>query len=270
MVSDVKSDLPCWEDTMPHFSTREKGDRITAMPLNAPGMLTFFAVATFILWVPAGVGGALYCHTLSHGGKEPWLLGVGSIFYMFLPSIVTSITTDEARNFFGQRTTAKRISAIPAFTGAGVGILGAAIWVGGSSRAWLALASAGCGVVAAVATLAAWRGIRYTRDRQTWMAWLRHHGERTHGVLREISFLEKWSDTHPLFTVVVEFSTESGPRRVEANMITAKRRVPRKGTAVVVTLSPNDSRAEVHIELDYAQRPEFDPAAWKYSQPSGN
>ncbi|MCV7279193.1 hypothetical protein H7J88_05985 [Mycolicibacterium flavescens] len=264
----TQSDTPCWEDSMPHFSVREKGDRITAMPLAASGMLSFFAVATFLLWVPTGAVGTLLAYRVSRQIVDPWWMMAGAALYTFLPLTVTSITTDEARNAFGQRATAKRISATPAFAGLGAGILAAAVWAGGITGAVLAIVGAGCGIAAAVSMLAAWKGIRDTRARLAWMAWLRRHGQRAPGVLREVRFLKKWSDENPLFTVVVEFATERGPQRITANMVTTRHRVPRNDSAVVITRVPGDPGAEVLIDLDPTGRPRFDPDTTKYVQPS--
>lgn len=271
MTSEISSAIegPAWEDTLPHFSVSEKGNRITAPPLDAPGMLGLFAVVTFVLWIPSGAGAALFFYGVrEHSPPAVWQW-VATVLYTFLPGLLIGLTADEARNRFGQRTTANRIAAIPAFAGVAVGLLIVALWVGGFDGGIIALASVACWIGATVATTTAWAGMRYTGRRQAWMASMRHHGSRTPGVLRDVTFLERWSDSQPLFTVVVEFATETGTRRVTANMVTTTKRVPRPGAAVVVTRAAHDPHGEVLIELDLTKQPEFDRNSAKYSQPSG-
>ncbi|MCV7289396.1 hypothetical protein H7J87_29110 [Mycolicibacterium wolinskyi] len=271
MTSEISSAIesPAWEDTLPHFSVSEKGNRITAPPLDAPGMLGFFAVVTFVLWIPSGAGAALFFYGVREQNPPAVWQWVASVLYTFLPGLLIGLTADQARDRFGQRTTANRIAAIPAFSGVGVGLLIVALWVGGFDGGIIALASVACWAGAAIATTSAWAGIRYTRRRQAWMASMRQYGIRTPGVLRDVTFLERWSDSRPLFTVVVEFAAESGAQRVTANMVTTTRRVPRPGAAVVVTRAPHDPHGEVLIEFDFTKEPEFDRNAAKYTQPSG-
>lgn len=270
MIHD--NEAPIWEDTLPHFSTSEKGNRITALPLNSPGMLGFITIVTFALWVPASAAGTLFFHNAirpESGAPEAWQ-GILIVLYSFLPCILIGTTSDEARDRFGQRKTANRVAAIPAFAGVAVGLLIAGLWVGGFRGGIIALASVLCSLGAGGATLAAWAGIRKTRRRQAWISSMRHYGKRSPGVLRGVDFLQKWSRSDPQFTVIVEFTGESGPQRINANMTTTTCRVPQPGSPVVVTLAPDDPHGEVLIELDYTNTPEFDPNHAKYSQPSGS
>ncbi|MHC9293620.1 hypothetical protein ACRCUN_14190 [Mycobacterium sp. LTG2003] len=271
MTGEISSaiETPAWEDTLPHFSVSEKGNRITAPPVDAPGMLGLFAVVTFVLWIPSGAGAALFFYGVSEHNPPAVWQWIATVLYTFLPGLLIGLTADEARDRFGQRTTANRIAAIPAFSGVGVGVLIVALWVGGFSGGIIALTSVACWAGAMIATMSAWAGIRYTRRRHAWMASMRHYGSRQPGVLREVTFLERWSDSRPLFTVVVEFATESGAQRVTANMVTATKRVPRPGAAVIVTRAPHDPHCEVLIELDFAKQPQFDRDSAKYAQPSG-
>lgn len=256
-----------WEDTMPHFSVSEKGNRITAPPLNAPGMLGFVAVVTFVLWIPSGAGAALFFWGVSEHNPPAVWQWIVTVLYTFLPALLIDLTSDEARDRIGQRATANRVAAIPAFAGGAVGLLIAALWVGGFSGGIIALASVVSSMGAAIATVTAWAGLRYARRRQTWMASMHHNGMRIPGVLREVTFLQKWSGGNPQFRVTVEFVGQPGPVSVTANMVTTKRRVPLRGTAVVVTRALDDRHSEVLIEL--ADNPEFDRAHAKYEQPSG-
>ncbi|MBU8810163.1 hypothetical protein [Mycolicibacterium goodii] len=270
MAHETVDELPGWDEHLPHFSTHEKGDRITTLPFG-PSLLTFFAVVSGLLYVPAGVGGVLFFNSLrQHTSQFIWWLGVLYILYTFLPLLVSGIVTDEATKVVGQRWTAKRIATVPALAGTGLGILGAAIWIGGPTGGWVALAAAACGVIAAIVTLCAWRGIRYTRKRHAWISWMQQYGTRTTGFLREVKFLSRWIDGKPVFTVVVEFPTEHGAQRVTASMVTTTRRVPRAGTAMVVTHRPGTTGADVLIDLDHTRQPRFDPNSAKYTQPSGN
>ncbi|AKS34683.1 hypothetical protein [Mycolicibacterium goodii] len=269
MAHETVTELPEWDEHLPHFSTREKGDRITTLPFG-PAMLTEFAVLSGALYVPAGVGGVLFFNSLHQRGSHfIWWLGVLYILYTFLPLILSSIVTDEATKVVGQRWTAKRIAAVPAFVGTGLGILGAAIWVGGPTGGWISLLAAGCGVIAAIVALSAWRGIGYINKRHAWISWMQQYGTRTPGLLRNVEFLRNWIDGNPVFTVVVEFSTEHGAQRVTASMVTTTRRVPRAGTAMVVTRRPGDTGADVLIDLDHTAQPQFDRDHAKYTQPSG-
>lgn len=270
MIHDTEP--PTWEDTLPHFSTSQKGDRITALPLNAPGMFGFFAVVTFVLWVPTSAAGALFYHHASRpesDGPQAWH-AILIVLYSFLPCILTGNTSDEARDRFGQRKTANRVAAIPAFAGLAVGLLIAGLWVGGFTGGIIASASVLCSIGAVGATLAAWSGIHRTRRRQAWITSMRHYGKRSPGVLREIDFQQKWSGSDPQFKVIVEYTGESSPQWSNANMTTTARRVPVPGTVVVVYSAPGDPQGEVLIELDRAANPRFDPEHSKYTQPSGS
>lgn len=270
MAHETVDELPRWEDALPVFSAREKGDRITTLP-SGPSMLTGFAVLAGLLWVPAGVGGAVFYARMSHvESKDIWWLGAGSILYAFLPAVASGLVADEATKVVGQRKTATRIAMVPGFTGAGLGILGAAIWTRGPSGGWMALVAAACGVLAVIVTLIAWRGIQYTRKRQAWIGWMQQYGTRTPGFLREINFLRKWIDGNPVFTVVVEYATEHGAQHVTASMVTTTRRVPSPGTAMVVTRTPGTTGDDVLVDLDHTQQPRFDTDSAKYSEPTGN
>lgn len=270
MAHETVDELPRWEDALPVFSAREKGDRITTLP-SGPSMLTYFAAVSGVLYVPAGVGGVLFYNSLSQRDSQfIWWLGALYIFYLFLPLMVSSVVTDEATKVVGQRWTAKRIATVPAFAGTGLGILGAAIWVGGPTGGWMALVAAACGVLAVIVTLIAWRGIQYTRKRQAWIGWMQQYGTRTPGFLREINFLRKWIDGNPVFTVVVEYATEHGAQHVTASMVTTTRRVPSPGTAMVVTRTPGTTGDDVLVDLDHTQQPRFDTDSAKYSEPTGN
>lgn len=270
MAHETVDDLSQWDDHLPHFSTREKGDRITTLP-SGSSMLTYFAAVSGVLYVPAGVGGVLFFNSLHQRDSQfIWWLGALYIFYTFLPLMVSAVVTDEATKVVGQRWTAKRIATVPAFAGTGLGILGAAIWVGGPTGGWISLLAAACGVVAAIVSLTAWRGIRDARKRQAWISWMQQYGTRTPGFLREVKFLKKWIDENPVFTVVVEYPTEHGAQRVTASMVTTTRRVPRGGTAMVVTRTPGTTGDDVLIDLDPTQEPRFDTDSAKYTQPTSN
>lgn len=267
MTDQPAPQAPTWDETVPHFSTTEKGDRITTAPLEGPGMLGFIAMATLVLWAPASAGVALFFNGASDGDVVGWHYMM-VLLYAFLPCILTGITADEARDRFGQKSTGIKVALIPAFAGTATGLLAAAIWVGGAAGAYIAVGSVVCSLGAVVATILAGIGIRYTRKRQARMTSLRRNGHRSPGVLREVRFLKKWSGGNPRFKVIAEFTGESGLQLVHANMITTTRRVPRTGAAVVVSWFPADP--DVHIELDYTKDPRFDPKSALYTQPSGN
>lgn len=268
-ASSSSTQAPSWEDTTPHFSVSEKGDRITAPPVDTPGMLGFTAVVTFVLWIPASAAGALFFPGASQGNGARWVFAL-VVLYAFLPAVLTDLTVDEARDRFEQRTTAKRIAAIPTLAGITAGLLIAAFWTDGSHQRWLAAVSIGCMVGTQIAILTAWSGTRYTGRRLAWMVSMRCHGRRTPGHLREVTFLRKWANSDPQFRVIVEFAGDSGPQWVEANMTTTTHRVPLPGTAVVVTRLPHKPATEPLIELDFAAGPEFDPHHAEYTQPSAN
>ncbi len=185
-------------------------------------------------------------------------LGVASIVGSFLLAILASIVADEARDTFGQRRTGNWIAWIPALSGAAVGLLGAAVWFRDFTGGVLAVVSVVCSAGAAIATLAAWRGIRYTRRRRDWLTALRRHGGRSQGELRTVKFLKRWTADDPQFTVTVAFDGPTGRRRaVTANMVADPTRVPLAGSRVVVFSAPDDT-GDVLIELDPAAPPTFD------------
>ncbi|AMD54742.1 hypothetical protein ATO49_12695 [Mycolicibacterium fortuitum subsp. fortuitum DSM 46621 = ATCC 6841 = JCM 6387] len=102
-----------WQNTLPHFSTVEKHGHIT-MPVPQPSeTLRFFAVVTFILWIPVAVGAAFWIHSMQTQDPSIWI-GIAAIVGSFLPAILSGIVADEARDTFGQRSTGNRVALIPA------------------------------------------------------------------------------------------------------------------------------------------------------------
>ncbi|MEV0669892.1 hypothetical protein [Mycobacterium sp. NPDC050441] len=270
MTRDTTQQPFSWDSTLPHFSTVEKHGRIT-VPVTQPSeTLRFFAALTFVLWVPVAVGAAFWIHGMTSHEPSTWL-GIAVILGSFLPAILASIVADEARDTFGQRSTGNRMAVIPALAGVAVGLLGAALWIRGVTGGALALTSVVCAAGAALATVAAWRGVRYTRGRQDWLVALRRHGVRSPGVLREVEFRQRWTGDDPEFTVTVEFEGQTGRRTVTANMVANHARVPMAGSPVVVFGAPQGTGDDVLIELDPADPPRFDrDPSGRYRKPSGN
>ncbi|MGB3473551.1 MAG: hypothetical protein WBA69_02070 [Mycobacterium sp.] len=265
-----ESAVPDWEDTLPHFAVREAGSRITAPPLETSGSLGFMAVVGWALWATASAAAALYFNALGERDGPAWWVGFLVIVYLFLPPIISDVTAAEARDQFGQLATGYRLAAVPALSGIAAGLVVAGLRAGGFRCGVMATAGGVFLIGAGVVALATWRGIRYTRRRQAWITWMRHHGTPSPGSLRQVIFLKKWSDSNPQFRVLVEFAGPSGPQRVTANMITTSRRVPRTGTAVLVTQVPHDPAAEPLIDLDQAAGPRFYPNHAEYEKPTGN
>lgn len=269
MTADTAQQPGSWESSLPHFSTVEKHSGITVPTSQPSERLRFFAVLTFILWVPVAVGAAFWFHSMQSHHPSTWL-GVASIVGSFLPAILAGIVADEARDTFGQRRTGNWIAWIPALSGAAVGLLGAAVWFRDFTGGVLAMVSVVCSAGAAIATLAAWRGIRYTRRRRDWLTALRRHGVRSQGELRTVKFLKRWTADDPQFTVTVAFDGPNGRRVVTANMVADPTRVPLAGSRVVVFSAPDDT-GDVLIELDPAAPPTFDrDPSGRYRKPSGN
>lgn len=259
-----------WEGTLPHFSTVEKHGAIT-VPITRPSeTLRFFAVLTFVLWTFVAVGAAFWGHSMQTDNPSPWL-GFATVVGSFLPAILASIVADEARDTFGQRRIGNWIALIPTLSGVAVGLLGAAVWFGDFSGGVIALASVACSAGAAIATLTAWRGMRYIRRRQDWLARLRRHGVRSAGELRNVKFLKRWTADDPQFTVTVAFESPTGRRVVTANMVADHARVPLAGSHVLVFSAPHDTGNDVLIELDPANPPAFDrDPGGRYRKPSGS
>ncbi|MBP2452868.1 DUF3592 domain-containing protein [Mycolicibacterium lutetiense] len=269
MASDTTPQSFSWDSTLPHFSTVEKHGRIT-VPITQPSeTLRLFAALTFFLCVPIAVGAAFWIHGMQSQEPSTWL-GIAVIMGSFLPTILAGIVADEARDTFGQRSTGHRMAVIPALAGVAVGLLGAALWIRGVTGGALALTSVVCSAGAALATVTAWRGVRYTRRRQDWLAALRRHGVRSPGVLREVEFRQRWTGDDPEFTVTVVFEGPTGRRTVTANMVANRARVPLAGSRVVVFGTPHDA-GDVLIELDPGTPPKFDrDPSGRYCKPSGN
>ncbi|MGV0815478.1 hypothetical protein ABQF34_26320 [Mycolicibacterium boenickei] len=268
MAGDTAHQPTTWESTLPQFSTVEKHGCIT-VPISQPSeTLRFFAVLTFVLWIPIAVGAAFWIRSMQSHSPSTWL-GFAAIVGSFLPAILASIVADEARDTFGQRRTGYWIALIPVLAGIAVGLLGSAVWFRDFSGGVMALVSMVCSAGAAVATIRAWRGVRYVRRRQAWLVTLRRHGVRSPGVLRKVEFLKRWTADDPQFTVTVAFEGPAGRRVVTANMVTSPSRVPVVGTPVVVFSAPHDTD-DVHIELDPANPPRFDrDPSGHYRKPSG-
>ncbi|MEW2480551.1 hypothetical protein AB0876_13285 [Mycobacterium sp. NPDC049093] len=269
-MSSGTTQSSAWESTLPHFSTVEKHGHITVSVSRPSETLRFFAALTFILWVPVAVGAAFWIHSMQTRDPSTWL-GIAAIVGSFLPAILATIVADEARDTFGQRSTGNRVALIPALAGVAVGLLGAAVWIGGWTGGALALVSVACSGGAALATAGAWRGIRHTRRRQDRLAALRRHGARSPGELRNVEFLTRWTGDDPEFTVTVAFEGPTGRRLVRANMVAHHSRVPLAGSRVVVFSAPHDTGDDVLIELDAANPPKFDrDPGGRYRKPSGN
>ncbi|CDP83002.1 MULTISPECIES: hypothetical protein [Mycolicibacterium] len=270
MTGDTTVQPGSWESSLPHFSTVEKHSRIT-VPTSQPSQtLRFFAVLTFTLWVPIAVAAAAWFRSLQHHDPSPWW-GLTAIVGSFLPLILASIVADEARDTFGQRRTGNWIALIPAFSGAAVGLLGAALWFRDFSGGVMAVASVACSVGATTAILMAWRGARYTRRRQCRLATLRSQGVRCPGVLRNVEFLKRWTADDPQFSVSVAFEGPTGRRVVTANMVADHARVPLAGSRVIVFSAPHQEDDDVLIELDPANPPKFDrDPSGRFRKPSGS
>ncbi|WP_166904369.1 hypothetical protein [Mycobacterium sp. DL440] len=269
MASDT-TESSTWESTLPCFSTVEKHGRIT-VPVTQPSeTLRFFAVLTFLLSIPIAAGAAFWIHSMPSHEPSTWL-GIAAIMGSYLPAFLASIVADEARDTFGQRRTGNWIALIPALSGVAVGLLGAAVWFRDFTGGVLALVSVLCSTSAALATVAAWRGVRYTRRRQDRFTALRRHGVRSPGELRNVEFRKRWTADDPQFTVTVAFEAPTGRRVVRANMVAHHSRVPLAGARVVVFSAPHDTGDDVLIELDPTDPPKLDrDPSGRYRKPSGN
>ncbi|MBU9764735.1 hypothetical protein FR943_12860 [Mycobacterium sp. TNTM28] len=271
MVADGAPQAHSREYSLPRFSTVEKHGRIT-VPVSEPSeTLRLFAVLSFVLWMVVTVWAAFCFHALSHPPPPPPWQFMAMLLATFAPAIVTDILADEARRTFGQHRTGTQIALLTALAGVAFGLLEAALWLRGTTGGILALLSIGCTAVAAIATGAAWRGIRYTRARQDRLAALRRHGVRSPGELRNVNFLDRWTADDPQFSVTVAFESPTGRRAVTANMIAHHSRVPLPGAAVVVFSAPRDASDDVLIELD-PDRParlDRDPSR-RYRKPTGS
>ncbi len=272
MAGDTAPQPTGWESTFPHFSTVEKHGRITVAHTRPSTTLTFFAVLTFVLWVPIAAGAAFWCHSLSqHTSRNAMWLGTAVILGSFIPIMLASIVAGEARETYGQRSTGNRVAVVPALAGIAVGLLGAALWFGGIAGGVLALASVVSSAGAAIAVAMAIRGVRYTRRRREWLTSLRAHGVRAEGQLRNVEFLKRWTGEDPEFTVTVAFDAPTGCRVVTANMVAEHSRVPLAGSRVIVFSAPHDTGDDVLIELDPADPPKFDrDPGGRYRKPSGS
>ncbi|OMB98500.1 hypothetical protein A5733_07795 [Mycobacterium sp. NS-7484] len=270
MSGDTAPQADTWDGTLPHFSTVEKHGQIT-VPVTRPSeTLRFFAVLTFILWIPIAVGAALWIRGMQTHNPSTWL-GIAAIVGSFLPVIMAGIVADEARDTFGQRSTGNRVAVIPSLTGIAVGLLGAALWFRDFSAGVMALVSVVFALGAAIVTVTAWQGIRYTRRRQRWLVSLRRHGVRSPGELRNVTFLKRWTADDPQFTVTIAFEAPTGRRVVTASMVAHHSRVPLAGSAVVVFSAPHDAGDDVLIELDPAKPPKYDrDPTGSYRKPTGN
>ncbi|MBN3507838.1 hypothetical protein JYB55_03165 [Mycolicibacterium septicum] len=270
MTADTAQQPGGWDSTLPHFSTVETHGAIT-VPVSRPSeTLRFFAGVTFVLWALVAVGAAFWCHSMRTQDPSLWL-GFATILGSFLPAILSTIVADEARDTFGQRRTGNWIALMPTLSGVAVGLLGAALWFRDVTGGVLALVSVVCSAGAVIATVTAWRGVRYLRRRQDWLAALRDHGVRSTGELRNVKFLKRWTADDPQFTVTVAFDGPTGRRVVTANMVADHARVPLAGSRVVVFSAPHDTGNDVLIELDPANLPKFDrDPSGRYRKPSGN
>ena len=270
MTGDTAQQPGSWESTLPHFSTVEKHGGITVPICRPSETLRFFAGLSFALWALVAVGAGFWLHSMQTHDPSPWL-GVATIVGSFLPAILATIVADEARDTFGQRRIGNWIALIPTLSGVAVGLLGAALWFRDVTDGVIALVSVVCSAGAVIATVTAWRGVGYIRQRHDRLAALRGHGVRSVGQLRNVNFLNRWTADDPQFTVTVTFEGPTGHRVVTANMVADHARVPLAGSPVVVFTAPHDTGDDVLIELDPANPPRFDrDPGGRYHKPSGN
>lgn len=190
----------------------------------------------------------------------------------YLAVHVTVGLGEHAQDQFGQRRASSLYYLAPLLAGITLGSgVGAAITVGPETAEGVRRALDGepgteaAFISAAVALLAAVWGLtvaarlpgalRHARRCQQTIERLRRDGRRYAGRLR-LGGVRFWLHSDPELDVTVAYESPAGRHQVAARMRTTPARVPKDGSLVVVL---SDLQGAVHIELDPAAEPVFEP-----------
>jgi hypothetical protein len=266
------------------FSVPDKGSRITALtPGAAPGQVStrlfFSALLSAVTWASAAlVGSSVLCGASAAPSGvclapvgQGWLIG-GALVLCYVSAVLTVGVAERARDAFGQRRAASLFYLAPLLAGVILGSgIGAAVAVGPDAAEGVRqtldgrLGTEAVAISAAVALLAAvWfltvaarlpGALRHARRRQETIERLRRDGHRYAGRLR-LGSVRFWLHSEPELDVTVTYDSPTGRHEVSARMRSSADRVPKDGSRVVVL---TDLRGAVHIELDPAVEPVFEP-----------
>ncbi|ACQ82233.1 hypothetical protein Bcav_3992 [Beutenbergia cavernae DSM 12333] len=285
-------------EKLPAFSTSATGDAVVVDPHEAPDDETvpvgLWAGIVVVLGVPAVTMAVLRFMPEGSDGAAthwtpPWWAIVILVVLVMATGLVAASMHSDLAERYGQRRVASRITEVPVFLAVAVGCLTAVAIMAppwppglgtGDGASTFDVVSSIIPVVFSVAALVwafvslalARAGLRAVRAEQERMRELRAAGRAAPGTITERSFLRKWSDSRPQFSVRIAYSTPAGPRQLAAHMIASTSHLPTVGSPVVVTYRPWDhpAAARALIELDPRRTALFDEHTHPYIQPSAD
>lgn len=279
-------------ETLPLFSTTDKGGRMTVLrpgrPVGRAAPLLPWLLAAAVLWaltgsVPFGaLLGLAPTPAISMFLGHPVTVGV-AVVLLFVAISATGGVYSRAVDQFGQTRVAGLFASLAVSGGlvADAGVLLLWTLTSDPSRPFDldaiatsptippelgAVVGAGFALWAAIALLRLPGSIAHARRRQADIDRLRVEGSSFTGTLTAVSFANSWLFDLPIFNVEVGFIVDGAPRVVSAHMRTSADRVPVVGSRMLVL---TDDRGTTHVELDSSNGATFEPDVRKYAAPDG-
>ncbi|TDO69168.1 hypothetical protein EV651_101207 [Kribbella sp. VKM Ac-2571] len=279
-----------WWDHRPVFSTTDKLSRITGLAPGArPGHVTTRLLVSVLLcflgWGAVSLlGTSALCATTeapastcavdipSHMSAGWFIAAAVVVGYLVLA--VTTDLTENARQRLGQRRAAGLLRSAPLLAGMSVGAFVSAATavapdpsdvlrrtvhgeIGTESIAISAVVAVATGLWAVTVAVRLPSALLHARQRQLTIERLRRDGRRYAGQVK-LGRVVIWLGNDPELQVTIAYDSPAGRHEIQARMRTSPDRVPADGSQVVVF---DDLRGVVHVELDTAAEPAFEPEA---------
>ncbi|GGD90590.1 hypothetical protein [Paenibacillus nasutitermitis] len=279
-------------ETMPLFSTTDKGGRMTllrpgrrvgsATPL-LPWLLTAAALWALTGSVPFGaLLGLAPTPAISMLLGHPVTVCV-AVVLLYIAISATAGVYSRAVEQFGQTRVAGLFATLAVAGGLAVcaGVLLLWMLTSDPSRPFDleaiatsptippelgAVVGAGFALWAAIALLRLPGSIAHARRRQVDIERLRVEGSSFTGTLTAVIFTNSWLGNSPIFRVEVSYIVDGAPRAISAHMRTSADRVPLVGSRMLVL---TDDRGTSHVELDLSNGTAFEPDTGKYAPSDG-
>ncbi|TDX03354.1 hypothetical protein [Kribbella sp. VKM Ac-2566] len=277
-----------WWDHRPVFSTTDKMARITGLAPGArPGRVTTrLLVSVLLCFLGWGAVSLLGTSALCGATSAPagtcavdihisagWFIAA-AVVVGYLVLAVTSDLTENARQRLGQRRAASLLRSAPLLAGMSVGAFISAATavapdpsdvlrrtvhgeIGTESIAISAVVAIVTGLWAVTVAVRLPSALQHARQRQATIEGLRRDGRQYAGQVK-LGRVAIWLGNNPELEVTIAYESPAGSHEVQARMRTSPDRVPADGSQVVVF---DDLRGVVHVELDTAAEPAFEPEA---------
>ncbi len=279
-----------WWDHRPVFSTTDKGSRITGLaPGERPGHLTTRLLVSALLcflgwgavsllgtsWLCGGTSAPADTCAVDVPGNLPtgWFIAA-AVVVGYLVLYVTVDQTEQARQRLGQRRASGLFRAAPVLAGMSVGAgisVSTAVapdpsetfrrtvhgLIGTEAIAIPAVVAVLTGVWCIAVLVRLPGALLHARKGQVAIERLRRDGRRYAGTVK-LGRIVFWLGNNPELEVTIAYDSPAGSHEIRARMRTSPDRVPADGSRVVVF---DDLRGVVHVELDTAAEPAFEPEA---------